>query len=320
MTSYIVRRLVLLIPVYLGMTFLVYLGVNAAPGDPLMSIVPYDQLQHTTPEELAELRRALGLDQPLGVRYLNWLGRAMRGDLGYSYTRRADVARLIRPRITNTLKLSLASIAIALAIGLTAGVLASLNHNTWIDYVLSVVTLAQWSTPPFFVALVAIYLFAVNLGWLPAFGTYSARDAVGIWDQIRHMIMPAGILGLYNSATYSRYTRSSMLETLRAEFVTVARAKGLRDYVVTVRHVFRNAMLPIVTILGLSLANVLSGAVIIETMFGWPGMGKLAVDATLARDYPLLMACVLLSGVTILVGNLLVDIAYASVDPRIVYD
>lgn len=321
MTQYIIRRLLLIVPVFFGMTFLVYLGINLAPGDPLSSMVSFEQLQEATAEEIAEMRRSLGLDQPLPVRYAKWLGRAVTGDLGYSYGERKAVVKVLKPRVLNTLKLSIASLIIALIIGLTSGVIASLKHNTWVDYLLSVITLAQWSTPPFFVALVAIYLFAVQLRWLPAFGTYSVGQAGGtLWDQFKHIIMPAGILGLYNSATYSRYTRSSMLEMLRSDFVTVARAKGLRETAVVVRHVFRNAMLPVVTIVGLSLARVLSGAVIVETMFGWPGMGKLGVDATIARDYPMLMGVVLISGLTILIGNLVVDIAYAAVDPRIAYD
>lgn len=321
MARYILRRLLVTIPVFFGITVLVYLMVNLAPGDPINALVPFEQIAESTPDEIQAIRRAYGLDQPMPVRYAKWLGQLLQGNLGRSFKKKAPVADLLKDRIVNTLRLSVAALVLALTVGVISGILMALKQNTWIDYVLSVLTLIQWSTPPFFVALAAIYLFSVQLKWLPTFGMNSVNEDLSwmgsLWDQFLHLIMPATILGLYGSATYARYTRSSVLDVLHSDFVTTARSKGLRDHSVIVRHVFRNALLPVVTIVGLSLGNLLGGAVIVETIFAWPGMGKLGVAATIERDYPLLMGVVVVGAGMVLLTNLLADILYAWVDPRI---
>lgn len=324
MTQYILRRVLMTIPVFIGITFFVYLGINLAPGDPIQSMIPFEQIAEATPQEIQAIRRSLGLDQPLIVRYGKWLGQMLQGNFGRSFKKKAPVLDLLKDRVVNTFKLSLAALAIALAIGVTSGILMALKQYTWVDYVLSVFTLAQWSTPPFFVALAAIYFFSIKLSWLPTFGMHSAEVPASLpaslWDQFKHIIMPATILGLYGSATYARYTRASILDVLHSDYVTTARAKGLQEKTVVLRHVFRNAALPVVTIVGLSLANLLGGAVIVETIFAWPGMGKLGVAATIERDYPLLMGVVTVGAFMVLLSNLLADIFYAWVDPRIHYD
>ncbi|MBV7339387.1 ABC transporter permease [Chloroflexi bacterium TSY] len=324
MAPYIWRRLLLAVPVFFGITFSVYLAINLAPGDPINSMIPFEQIAESTPEEIEAIRRSMGLDQPLLVRYAKWLGQLAQGNLGRSFKKKAPVLDLLKDRVVNTLKLSSAALLIALGIGVTSGIVMALKQYSWLDYTLSVFTLAQWSTPPFFVALAAIYLFSVQLNWLPAFGMVSAREPASalasLWDQLRHLIMPATILGLYGSATYARYTRASVLDILNSDYVTTAHAKGLRERIVIWRHVFRNAALPIVTIVGLSLGNLLGGAVIVETIFAWPGMGKLGVAATIERDYPLLMGVVVVGAIMVLLSNLIADIVYAWVDPRIHYD
>lgn len=324
MTQYILRRLLVTIPVFIGITFAVYLAINLAPGDPINTMIPFEQLAEATPEEIAQIRHALGLDQPLLIRYTKWLGQLVQGNLGRSFKQKAPVLDLLQDRVVNTLKLSAAALLIALAIGITSGILMGLRQYSWLDYGLSMLTLAQWSTPPFFVALAAIYLFSVQLHWLPAFGMVSPRPpatvGAALWDQFTHLIMPATILGLYGSATYARYTRASVLDVLNSDYVTTARAKGLRGRAIVTRHVLRNAALPIVTIVGLSLGNLLSGAVIVETIFAWPGMGKLGVAATLERDYPLLMGVVVVGAIMVLLSNLVADLVYAWVDPRIHYE
>lgn len=323
MTQYIIRRLLVSIPVFLGITFLVYLGINLAPGDPINTMIPFEQLAESTPEEIAAIRQSLGLDQPLIVRYWYWLSELAQGNLGRSFQQKAPVLDLLQDRVGNTIRLAVAALIISLIIGILSGIAMALNQYTWIDYALSIFTLAQWSTPPFFVALAAIYIFSVQLNWLPSFGMQSARGSEtawqAFWDQVRHLIMPATILGLYGSATFARYTRASMLDVLRSDFVTSAHAKGLHNRTVIMRHVLRNAALPIVTVVGLNLANLLGGAVIVETIFAWPGMGRLGVAATIDRDYPLLMGVVVVGAVMVLVSNLLADICYAVVDPRIRY-
>jgi peptide/nickel transport system permease protein len=321
---YIIRRLLMAIPVFIGITFLVYLGINVAPGDPINSMIPFEQIAESTPEEIQAIRQSMGLDQPLLVRYARWLQQLAQGNFGRSFKQKAPVADLLKDRIGNTLRLAVAALAIALVIGLTSGVVMALKQYSWLDYVLSVLTLAQWSTPPFFVALAGIYIFSVQLNWLPSFGMYSVRGVEtfwqSVWDQLRHLIMPATILGLYGSATFARYTRASVLDVLHSDYVTTAHAKGLIRRTVIVRHVFRNAALPVVTVVGLNLANLLGGAVIVETIFAWPGMGRLGVAATIDRDYPLLMGVVVVGAVMVLISNLLADIFYAVVDPRIRYE
>lgn len=323
MTQYIVRRLLMSIPVFLGITFLVYVGINLAPGDPINTMIPFEQLAESTPQEIEAIRKSMGLDQPLIIRYWYWLNELAQGNMGRSFQQKAPVLDLLQDRIGNTIRLAVAALIISLAIGIISGVVMALNQYTWIDYALSIFTLAQWSTPPFFVALAAIYIFSVQLNWLPSFGMQSARGIEtawhSFWDQLRHLIMPATILGLYGSATFARYTRASMLDVLRSDFVTSARAKGLHQRTVITRHVLRNAALPIVTVVGLNLANLLGGAVIVETIFAWPGMGRLGVAATIDRDYPLLMGVVVVGAIMVLLSNLLADIFYAVVDPRIRY-
>ncbi|MEZ4866756.1 MAG: ABC transporter permease [Caldilineaceae bacterium] len=324
MTQYIIRRLLVTIPVFIGITFAVYLAINLAPGDPINTMIPFEQIAEATPEEIEQIRHSLGLDQPLVVRYGKWLAQLAQGNFGRSFKQKAPVLDLLKDRVVNTLKLSSAALLIALLIGLTSGVLMALKQYSWLDYALSVFTLAQWSTPPFFVALAAIYLFSVQLHWLPAFGMVSPRPpaspGAALWDQFTHLLMPAAILGLYGSATYARYTRASILDVLNSDYVTTARAKGLRGRAIVSRHVLRNAALPIVTIVGLSLGNLLGGAVIVETIFAWPGMGKLGVAATIERDYPLLMGVVVVGAIMVLISNLIADLVYAWVDPRIHYE
>jgi peptide/nickel transport system permease protein len=320
MTRYFIRRLLISIPVFFGITMLVYTGISLAPGDPLMMLISFEALQQSTPQEIQAIRHSYGLDQPIPIRYAKWLKEFVTGNLGISIKKGAPVRDLLGGRIVNTLRLSLTALVLGLAIGVTSGILMALMQYTWVDYVLGILTLAQWSTPPFFVGLAAIYVFSVKLHWLPAFGMFTPGQAPTLWDQVLHTIMPAIILGLYGSATWARYTRASMLDALHAEYVTTARAKGLRERTIILRHVAKNAALPVITVFGLSIPGLLAGAVIVETIFAWPGMGSLSVSATIQRDYPLLMGCVSVAALMVLVSNLLTDLAYAFVDPRIKYD
>jgi len=320
MTRYFIRRLLISIPVFFGITLLVFTGISLAPGDPLMMLISFEALQQSTPQEIQAIRHSYGLDQPIPIRYAKWLKEFVTGNLGISLRKRAPVSDLLGERILNTLRLSLAALALGLAIGVTSGILMALMQYTWVDYLLGILTLAQWSTPPFFIGLAAIYIFSVKLHWLPAFGMYTPGQDPSLSNQLLHMIMPATILGLYGSATWARYTRASMLDALHAEYVTTARAKGLRERTIVLRHVAKNAALPVITVFGLSVPGLLAGAVIVETIFAWPGMGSLSVSATIQRDYPLLMGCVSVAALMVLISNLLTDFAYAFVDPRIKYN
>ena len=320
MTQYLIRRLLIAIPVFIGITMLVYGGVALAPGDPLQNMVSFEQLMEATPAEIALMRRSLGLDQPLPVRYAKWLREMLKGNLGYSLKKKAPVVDLIEQRFVNTLQLAGAALFLSLVTGIASGVIMALKQYSWMDYALSLVALGQWSMPAFFVALAAMWLFAIKLHWLPAFGMYTVGQDPSLWDSLRHLIMPATILSLPRSASFARYTRASMLEALHSEYVTTARAKGLQERAIVLRHVARNAALPVITMIGLSIPQLLSGAVITETIFAWPGMGKLSVSATLSRDVPLLMGTVILAAILVLLSNLATDLAYAVADPRIRYD
>jgi len=320
MTRYLIRRLLVSIPVFFGITMLVFLGVTMAPGDPLMMIISFEDMQRVTDQELDAMRHSLGLDQPVPIRYVKWLGEFMRGNFGVSMRTRVPVTSLLATTIPNTLRLSVVALILSLLIGVTFGILMALMQHTWVDYLLSIFTLAQWSTPGFFLSLAGIYIFTIELGWLPAFGMLTPGQPPTFIDQFRHTIMPATILALHSSATWARYTRASMLDALHADYVVTARAKGLRERAIILRHVARNAALPVVTILGLSIPGLLAGAVIVETIFAWPGMGRLSVAAAVGRDYPVLMGTVAVAAFMVLGSNLLTDLAYAAIDPRIRYD
>ncbi|MBI3942201.1 MAG: ABC transporter permease [Chloroflexi bacterium] len=320
MWKYFLRRLLITVPVFFGVTILVFFMISLAPGDPIYMIIPFDKIQEVSPEELQRIRASLGFDKPLPVRYLLWLGEALQGNLGSSLKFHTRVTDTLQARIGATLRLSIISLLLSLLLGIPAGIIMALRQYSKLDVALSVFVLAQWSTPAFFIALVGIYFFALRLQVLPAFGMVTPGIPPSLGDQIKHLAMPAFILGMNNTATWARYTRASVLDVMRADYVTTARAKGLPERFVAWRHIFRNAMLPIVTLLGLSIPGLLSGAIIVETVFGWPGMGQLGYQATIDRDYPVLMGVITVSALLVLSSNLITDLAYGFVDPRIRYE
>jgi ABC-type dipeptide/oligopeptide/nickel transport system permease component len=308
-TTYVLRRIVGLVPVLLGVTGLVFAMVWIAPGDPVLALLG-ESAQGIDRASLEELRRAYGLDRPVVVQYLDYLGSVLQGDLGASVRSGRPVAQEIVTRLPATLLLAGAGMAIAIAIGLTLGVLAALRRGTWVDYAAVVVALLGVSIPVFWSGLLLMMLFALTLEWLPASG-------IGSW---RHLVMPAAAIGFASSAFIARITRSSMVETLRQDYVRTARAKGLPPRRVDLRHALRNAMLPVVTVVGLQFGSLLGGAVLTETVFAWPGIGRMLVDAIRARDLPLVQGTVLFVATGFILVNLLVDLSYAALNPRIRYD
>jgi peptide/nickel transport system permease protein len=316
---YILRRLLISIPVLIGITMAVYLMVNLAPGDPVSAMINPDMIAAFGPEWAEQQRRSLGLDQPLPARYAIWLRELGRGNLGYSFVDRRPITDKIGERLWPTFKLMLTVQAIALTIALPIGVISALRQYSILDYTSTVLGFATISVPSFFLALGAIYIFALKLRWLPTAGMGPIGRETTFSDSILHLILPAMVLGLAQAAPLIRYTRSSMLEIVRQDYVTVARSKGLRERVVIYRHAFRNALIPLVTILALDLPRLFSGTIIIEQIFSWPGMGTLAITSVRARDYPAIMAITFVTAVFILISNLLADIIYAVIDPRIRY-
>lgn len=319
MGRYLLRRLLVSIPVLFGITLVTFVIINLAPGDPVLALINPEQISELGPGWLEEQKRALGLDKPLPVRYGIWVKEIAQGNLGFSYSDRQPIVDKISERIWPTLKLMLTVQALALAIALPIGVISALKQYSLIDYLATIFGFLTISIPSFFLALAAIYVLAVKLKWLPTAGMATVGQPPSLIDSLEHLILPAVVLGLGQAAPLIRYTRSSMLETVRQDYVRVARAKGLSERAVVYSHSLRNALIPLVTIVALSLPQLLGGTVIIEQVFAWPGMGTLAITAVRGRDYSTIMAINLIGAVAILFSNLFADLLYAWVDPRIKY-
>jgi peptide/nickel transport system permease protein len=308
MLRYIARRFLHLIPVMLGITLVTFLLMNVVAGDPVMQLIDERQagVDQTTVDNI---RREWGLDKPLPIQYLRFLGNAVRGDLGRSYISREKVAPAILARVPATAKLGFAALLFGTLVGVAAGTIAAAKRNTWFDTSSMVIALAGVSMPVFWLALLLMYLFAVKWKVLPASGYGDG--------QLKYLIMPAFALGSGIMAVVARITRSAMLGVIRSDYITTARAKGLSEMRVTFKHALRNALIPVVTIIGVQMGHVLSGAVITETVFNWPGIGRMLVDAIGKRDLPMVQGVVIFIALLFALVNLAVDIAYAAVDPRI---
>jgi peptide/nickel transport system permease protein len=303
-TGFIRRRLLLAIPTVFAVSIAVFLMLHLIPGDPA-SIYLGENL--ATPERLDQIRHEMGLDRPLHVQYLDFLGRALQGDLGRSLQNDRPVALDLAERLPRTAELAAAAFFVSLVLGVSLGIVSALRHNTWVDTLAMLVALIGVSMPIFWLGLLAILVFSIQLGWFPVTGQHG----------IASLVLPATVLGVVSSATLARLVRSSMLEVLRQEYVTTARSKGLRERVVVWRHAFKNALIPVVTVLGLEVGGLLSGAVITETVFARPGIGKLVVDSIQSKDFTVVQGAVLLIAVTYVIVNLIVDVSYAFLDPRI---
>jgi peptide/nickel transport system permease protein len=317
--TYVLRRILIAFPVLLGITIVSFVALSLAPGDPLTARLDPSMLAELqrNPALLQERRKELGLDQPVPVRYVVWLSGAVRGDFGYSIQSHRPIAEEIAKRIPPTLALMATAIAIAVLVGVPFGILSALRQYSLLDYVLTGFTLLMSSAPTFVLGLAGIYLFAVWLDLLPSGGIQTLGRPNTVLDFVQHLILPAFVLGLASAAPLLRYTRASMLEVLQSDYVVTARAKGLVPRVVVLRHAFRNSLIPIITVIGLLLPELVAGAVITEQIFAWPGMGQLAVRAARDRDPALMMGVVLVLGSAVLATNLLVDLVYARIDPRI---
>lgn len=307
MPRYILRRLVAAIPVLFGVALLVFFMVRLVPGDPVDAM--FAGQAEPSPEQRATMRRQLGIDGPLYRQFANFVGDATRGDLGVSFRSKRPVVEEIQARLPNTIKLTVASLAVAVTLGVGAGIVAAVFRGTWIDGASMLVAILGVSIPGFWLGLMVILLFSVRLGWFPVAGAST-------W---RHLVLPAVTLGVLASAVLARMTRSTMLEVLSQDYVRTARAKGLGEFIVVLRHALRNAAIPVVTIIGLQIGGLLSGAFVIEAVFAYPGIGLLAVNALQTRDFPMIQGIVLLVAVIYVLVNLAVDVIYGFLDPRIGY-
>ena len=319
MGQYLLRRLVISFPVLLGITLATYFIINLAPGDPIDALISPEIAASLGPGYREQQREALGLNKPVPVRYALWVTELAKGNLGFSLVDRQPIGHKVAERIWPTLRLMGCALIIALIVAIPLGILSAIKQYSFIDYLATVAGFTAISIPSFFLSLAAIYLFSLKLGWLPTAGMATVGKDPSMLDSLKHLVLPASILGLAEAAPLIRYTRSSMLEVIRQDYVTTARAKGLGERVVIVRHALRNALIPLVTVVALNLPRLLGGTVIVETIFAWPGMGKLAIAAVNGRDYPVIMAINLITATMILFSNLLADIVYALIDPRIKY-
>jgi len=313
MINYLIRRLSFALLTLLGVTFLVFISIRLVPGDPATAIAG----ELATEELVLEVREQLGLDDPILIQYVNYLGRILQGDMGQSIRSRLPVTDEIQVRLPRTLTLALVSLFVSTAIGIPIGVLAATRPNSWFDTGTMILALLGVSMPIFWLGLMLMILFAVQIPqWFGLAGPLLPPTGSGTWQ---HMVMPVMALAANSMALQARMTRSSMLEVMRQDYIRTARAKGQRERVVIFVHAFRNALLPIVTILGLQFGTLLGGAVLTETVFSWPGIGRLLVDAIGFRDYPIIQGTVLVIAVGFLLTNLLVDYLYAYLDPRVQY-
>ncbi len=319
MQRYLLRRLLISVPILLGVSIFSFVFIHLAPGDPVEALIDPVMRADLGPEWVAQRRAELGLNQPLPVRYAIWLGQLAEGNMGFSLISRQPVGAQIQERLGPTLLLMGTSLLVAIVIGIPLGVLSAIRRYSILDYVATIGGFVAISTPSFFLGLGLIYVLSVNLHLLPTSGMFTLGVEPSVPDLLAHLVLPVTVLGLGQTPQILRYTRSSVLDVLRQEYVTTARSKGLSDDVVMVRHALRNALIPLITVLGLSLPNLLGGAVITEQIFQWPGMGWLAVRAVNGRDYPLLMGVILVTATMVLLSNLLADILYAYADPRIRY-
>jgi len=334
MKWYIIKRLLQIIPVVLGVTLVAFALIHLAPGDPARNMLG----QHASLQEIDQIRTKYGLDKPLYVQYFIWLGDVLHGDLGRSILSHEQVTTEIASRFPNTIELAIVAMIFAIIIGVIAGIISATKQYTVADYSVMGIALFGISMPVFWLGIMLMMIFGVFLGWLPiagridlllpfnritgfmVFDSIITANGAALISVLRHLILPAIALGTIPMAIIARTTRSSMLEILRQDFIRTERAKGLSERKVIYKHAIRNAMVPVVTVIGLNFGLLLSGAILTETVFSWPGVGRLVIDAVYARDYPLVIGCILVFALVFVIVNLITDLLYTYIDPRIHYD
>lgn len=313
MKKYVVKRLLTMIPVFFGVTVLVFFLSNLAPGSPVDAMVTPDMSM----EDIERMYVNMGLDKPLYVQYVKWLGRMLTGNLGYSYRTGQAVMTMIAERVGPTLMLTGTVLTLSVCIGLLLGIVAACRPYSIWDYAASGLSFLGAGVPGFFLALIGIYLFSVKLRLLPTGGMYTNAASATFADLIRHMILPISVLTITMVGSYIRQTRSAMLEELGEEYIKMSRVKGMKETKIRYVHALRNAMLPIITSIGMSVPFLVGGSVVIEQIFGWPGLGSLMITSVTYRDYPVIMGIAIYICVVVLIVNLIVDLLYALLDPRI---
>ena len=318
MVAFIARRLAIAVPVLVGILLIAFLFVHLLPGSPIQMMINPNQL--TGPDSthyLASLKAELGLDKPLPVQWIDWIGQVLRGNLGYSYQQNVPVSQLISQRVGATVTLSLTALLLALVIAVPVGVVAAFKQRSWFDYVSVGISMVAISIPVFFLGLMAIYFFSLHLGWFPPGGRNTLGVEDSLSDTISHLALPGCVLASVLIGPYVRYVRQSMLEVLHMDYIRTAVAKGVPRMRIVFKHALRNALIPLTTVLAIQIPALLAGTLVIETVFAWPGLGQMVYQAINDRDYPVILAVVMLSAALVVVFNLIADVVAAVLDPRI---
>lgn len=314
MFKYIIKRLLYAIPVFLGITFAIYLLINLAPGGPLSVLASSGEMSLS---DLEALKISMGLDKPIVVRYFIWLGDLFRGDMGVSYRTSQEVSLMISQRVIPSLTLTGTGIIGAVLIGVPLGIISAYKQNSIWDHISTFIAFIGASVPNFFLSLLLIYVLAVKLKLFPTSGMQSSGQAGNIADFLKHLALPAFVCGIQPIGNYIKQTKSSVLEVLNEEYIKTARSKGLTNTVIVLKHAFRNALIPVVTTISLTIPFLIGGAVVTEQIFAWPGIGSLMITAITGRDYPVIMGVAVMICGVVLVANLVLDLIYAALDPRI---
>lgn len=317
MGQYVLRRVLTSIPLLLGVTLILFCLMQLMPGGPLAA---YTQNPRVRPEDLEKIKVIMGLDKPVYVQYFYWLGSLLQGNLGNSLFTGRPVAEMIGERLPNTFVLMSSALAVALTVGVALGVFSAIKQYSAFDFTVTTFAFIGYSLPVFWFGVMLLLIFSANMRVLPAGGMYDIGMDGNFLNLLKHMILPVAMLSIVNIAGWSRYMRSSMLEVIRQEYVRTARAKGLAEAIVIGKHALRNGLIPIVTIVALALPGLFGGAIMTETIFAWPGIGRLFFDSMGKADFPVLMAILTISATLVIVCNILADIAYSALDPRIRYD
>lgn len=315
MGHFLLQRVIHGLTVVLGVSLLVFIAVELAPGDVVDAMMPPEA--QTTPEAKERMREQLGLNDPAPLRFAQWLGRTLTGDLGYSLTSKKPVIDIVMTRVPATLYLVGFALVASVVIGVATGTIAAVKQYSWVDYLATLMSFFWLSVPGFFLGLGMIYLFAVKLGWFPSFGATTAGAAHPVFDRAHHLILPGLTLALELAAALTRYTRASVLDVLHMDYLRTARAKGLAESRILTAHALRNAFIPIVTVIAVRIPYLVGGAVIIETVFQWPGLGTLMLNASKQKDYPVIMGLALIVTILVVLSSLLADVAYSIIDPRV---
>ncbi len=317
MWKYAVRRLLIAIPVLFVISVLDFAVINLAPGDPLQAMLPPETALNIG--AINDLYKRAGLTDSIPVRYVRWMGEIARGNFGKSFRTGQPVTKMIRDALPATLVLTVTAKLLSLLIGVPLGILSALRERSFLDEATTFVSFILTAIPAFFLAIISVFFFAVRLGWFPTNGMYDYNRQGEPPNLLRHLVLPALVLGILAVPGYIRYTRASILDVAREDYIRTARAKGLRERRVTRQHILPNALMPLVTVIGLSLPGLIGSSVLVEQVFAWPGMGQLSINSALFRDYPVFMATALVYAVAVLASSILTDLTYALINPRIRY-